>query len=148
MIWILFELFNAHVKIIGYLQVHFFIENVFMHTKVIRLLTGKVLDFPVLLWYSVGCQKNKEVAHMAKITVKELYYGEKYAVMREVVRAIEDNPLWEDVKDRNAIRELEIVRQTLIASERMKRKGDCIAEGELGGAVAIVLSGGKHEKHN
>ena len=85
---------------------------------------------------------------MAKITVKELYYGEKYAVMREVVRAIEDNPLWEDVKDRNAIRELEIVRQTLIASERMKRKGDCIAEGELGGAVAIVLSGGKHEKHN
>ena len=85
---------------------------------------------------------------MAKITLKELYYGDKYAVMREVAKTIEDNPLWEDAKDRDAIRELEIVRQTLITAEKMKQNGDCIAEEELGGAVAIVLSGGEHETHN
>lgn len=53
---------------------------------------------------------------MAKITVKELYYGVKYAVMRKVAKAIEGNPLWASARDRDAIRELEIVRQTLIAT--------------------------------
>ena len=85
---------------------------------------------------------------MAKITLKELYYGDKYAVIREVAKAIGDNPLWEDAQDRDAIRELEIVRQTLIATEKMKQNGDCVAEEELGGAVAIILSGGEYEKHN
>ena len=85
---------------------------------------------------------------MAKITVKELYYGVKYAVMRKVAKAIEGNPLWASARDRDAIRELEIVRQTLIATEKMKQNGDCIAEEELGGAVAIALLGGSNEKHN
>lgn len=85
---------------------------------------------------------------MAKITIKELYYGDKYAVMREVAKAIENNPLWASARDRDAIRELEIVRQTLIATEKMKQNGDCIAEKELGGAVAIALLGGNDEEHN
>ena len=85
---------------------------------------------------------------MAKITIKELYYGDRYAIMREVAKAIEGNPLWANARDRDAIRELEIVHQTLIATEKMKQNGDCIAEEELGGAVAIVLSGGEHETHN
>lgn len=84
---------------------------------------------------------------MAKITVKELYYGVKYAVMRKVAKAIEGNPLWANARDRDAIRELEIVRQTLIATEKMKQNGDCIAEEELGGAVAISFIGGSNEKH-
>ena len=33
--------------------------------------------------------------------------------------------------DPNTYRELEIVRQTLIAIEKMKKNGDCIAEEEL-----------------
>ena len=85
---------------------------------------------------------------MAKITVKELYYGDRYAVMREVAKAIEDNPLWGNAQDRDAIRELEIVRQTLIATEKMKQNGDCIAEEELGGTVAICFIRGSNEKHN
>ena len=32
----------------------------------------------------------------------------------------------------HTFRELEIVCQTLIAVEKMKKNGDCIAEGELG----------------
>ena len=85
---------------------------------------------------------------MAKITVKELYYGVKYAVMRKVAKAIEGNPLWASARDRDAIRELEIVRQTLIATEKMKQNGDCIAEDELVGTVAITLLGGSNGKHN
>ena len=85
---------------------------------------------------------------MAKITIKELYYGDRYAVMREVAKAIENNPLWASARDRDAIRELEIVRQTLIATEKMKQNGDCIAEEELGGAVAICFIGDGNEKHN
>ena len=38
----------------------------------------------------------------------------------------------EFVADPHTFRELEIVRQTLIAVEKMKKNGDCIAEGELG----------------
>ena len=52
------------------------------------------------------------------------------------------NPNWENAEDLDTIRELEIIRQTLIAAEKMKQNGDCIAEGELGGTVAITLLGG------
>ena len=36
--------------------------------------------------------KAKEVTHMAKITIKELYYGDKYAVISEVF-SIQDSPM-------------------------------------------------------
>ena len=70
---------------------------------------------------------------MAKITVEELFYGDKYGIMGEVVKQVfarQD----EFVADPHTFRELEIVRQTLIAVEKMKKNGDCIAEGELGDA--------------
>ena len=35
------------------------------------------LDFPHLLWYIV-CYQAKEVTRKAKITIEELYRGEKY----------------------------------------------------------------------
>ena len=69
---------------------------------------------------------------MAKITIEELFYGDKYSVMGEVVKQVfarQD----EFVADPHTFRELEIVRQTLIAVEKMKNNGDCIAEGELVG---------------
>ena len=85
---------------------------------------------------------------MARFTIKELYYGDKYCIMGEVVKAIMKNPNWENAEDLDTIRELEIIRQTLIAAEKMKQNGDCIADGELGGTVAITLSGGCNGKHN
>ena len=56
--------------------------------------------------------------------------------------------LLENAEDLDTIRELEIIRQTLIAAEKMKQNGDCIAEDELVGTVAITLSGGCNGKHN
>ena len=79
---------------------------------------------------------------MAKITIEELFYGNKYGVMDEVVKQVfarQD----EFVADPHTFRELEIVRQTLIAVEKKKNNGDCIAEGELGDAVTVSLYGGR-----
>ena len=77
---------------------------------------------------------------MAKITIKELYYGDKYAVMSEVFKTMFlASPNKAGVDEQTAL-ELEIVRQTLIAVEKMKKNGDCIAEGELGDAVTVSVS--------
>lgn len=85
---------------------------------------------------------------MAKFTIKELYYGDKYGIMGEVVKAIMQNPNWDNAEDLDTVRELEIIRQTLIAAKKMKQNGDCVSEDELGGTVAITLSGGCNGKHN
>ena len=83
---------------------------------------------------------------MAKITVEELYYGDKYAVMSEVFKKMYlVSPNKAGVDEQTAL-ELEIVRQTLIAVEKMKKNGDCIAEDELGDAVTVSLcEEGEHE---
>ena len=47
--------------------------------------------------------------------------------------------------DEQTALELEIVRQTLIAVEKMKKNGDCIAEGELGDTVTVSVCGGSDE---
>ena len=83
---------------------------------------------------------------MAKITIKDLYYGDKYGIMGEVVKQVfarQD----EFIADPHTFREFEIVRQTLIAVERMKKNGDCIAEGELGDAVTVSVRGGSDENN-
>ena len=85
---------------------------------------------------------------MAKFTIQELYYGDKYCIMDEVVKATMQNPNWEHSDDLDTVLELEIIHQTLIVAEKMKQNGDCIARGELGDTVAIALLGGKHGKHN
>ena len=81
---------------------------------------------------------------MAKITIEDLFYGDKYGVMGEVVKQVfaqQD----EIVADPHTFRELEIVRQTLIAVEKMKKNGDCIAEEELGDMVTFSMCGGSDE---
>ena len=76
---------------------------------------------------------------MAKITVEELFYSDKYAVMSEVFKTMFlSSPNKAGVDEQTAL-ELEIVRQTLIAVEKMKKNGDCIAEGELGHAVTVSV---------
>ena len=68
---------------------------------------------------------------MAKITIEELFYGGKYGVMSEVVKQVFARQE-KFVADPHTFRELETVRQTLIAVEKMKKNGDCIA-GESSG---------------
>ena len=83
---------------------------------------------------------------MAMITIEELFYGDKYGIMGEVVKQVfarQD----EFVADPHAFRELEIVRQTVIVVEKMKKNGDCIAEGELGDAVTFSMCGGSDENN-
>ena len=81
---------------------------------------------------------------MAKITIEELFYGDKYSVMGEVVKQIFARRD-EFIADPHTFRELEIVRQTLIAVEKMKKNGDCIAEKELGDTVTFSMCGGSDE---
>ncbi len=75
---------------------------------------------------------------MAKFTVEELYYGDKYYVMGGVVKEIFLYQK-EFAKDPDRFIELEVVRQTLIAVEKMKKNGDSIAEGELRDTVVTFL---------
>ena len=75
---------------------------------------------------------------MAKITIEELFYGDKYGIMGEVVKQVFARQQ-EFIESPHTFRELEIVRQTLIAAEKMKRNGDSIAEGELGDTVVTFL---------
>ena len=84
---------------------------------------------------------------MAKITIEELFYGDKYGVMGEVVKTMFlASPNKAGVDEQTAL-ELEIVRQTLIAVEKMKKNGDCIAEGELGDTVTVSVCGGSDENN-
>ena len=84
---------------------------------------------------------------MAKITIKELYYGDKYTVMSEVFKTMFlASPNKAGVDEQTAL-ELEIVRQTLIAVEKMKKNGDCIAEGGLGDTVTFSMCGGSDENN-
>lgn len=76
---------------------------------------------------------------MAKLTIEQLYYGDEYGVMGQVIKSLLQNPLYRVTIDPISYRELEIARQTLIAVEKMKKNGDCIAEGELGGAVTVSV---------
>ena len=84
---------------------------------------------------------------MAKITIEELYCGEIYDIMSAVaVKAMTLGVDERTEKGRTWI-EMELVRQTLIAVEKMKKNGDCIAEGELGDAVTVSVCGGSDENN-
>ena len=69
---------------------------------------------------------------MAKITIEELYRGEKYDIMSAVAARAMTLGIDERCEEGRTWIEMELVRQTLIAVEKMKKNGDCIAEGELG----------------
>lgn len=74
---------------------------------------------------------------MAKISINELYYGDKYNVMGEVLKRMllsSDRSIDEQTRF-----ELEIVRQTIVAIRKMKESGDSIVEEELGDEIAISI---------
>ena len=76
---------------------------------------------------------------MARITIEELYRGEKYDIMSAVAVKAMTLGIDERTEEGRTWIEMELVRQTLIAVEKMKRNGDCIAEGELGDAVTVSV---------
>ena len=74
---------------------------------------------------------------MAKITIEELYRGDKYDIMGAVTAKALRLGIDERTEDGRTWIEMELVRHTLITAEQMKKNGDCIAEGELGDAVTV-----------
>ena len=69
---------------------------------------------------------------MAKITIEELYRGDKYDIMSAVAAKALQLGIDERTEEGRTWIEMELVRQTLIAVEKMKKNGDCIAKEELG----------------
>ena len=69
---------------------------------------------------------------MAKITIEKLYRGEKYDIMSAVAVRAMTFGIDERTEEGRTWIEMELVRQTVIAIEQMKKNGDCIAEEELG----------------
>ena len=82
---------------------------------------------------------------MAKITIEELYRGEKYDIMSAVAVKAMTLGIDERTEEGRTWIEMELVRQTLIAVGKMKKNGDCIAEGELGDTVTVSICGGSDE---
>ena len=84
---------------------------------------------------------------MARITIEELYRGEKYDIMSAVTAKALMLSIDEQTEEGRTWIEMELVRQTVIAIEQMKKNGDCIAEGELGDAVTVSVCGGSDENN-
>ena len=63
---------------------------------------------------------------MAELTLQQLYLGDKYNIIGEVLKDFWSNGS-PDVEERTGL-EILIVKHTLIASENMKQNGDCIAD--------------------
>ena len=82
---------------------------------------------------------------MAKITIEELHRGEKYDIMSAVTAKALKRGIDERTEEGRTWIEMELVRQTVIAIEQMKKNGDCIAEEELGDAVTVSVCGGSDE---
>ena len=77
---------------------------------------------------------------MAKFTIEELYRGDKYNIMSAVAVKAMMLGIDERTEEGRTRIEMELICQTLIAAEKMKKNGDCIAEGELGDAVTVSIS--------
>ena len=82
---------------------------------------------------------------MAKFTIEELYCGDKYNIMSAVAVKAMTLGIDERTEEGQTWIEMELIRQTVIAIEQMKKNGDCIAEGELGDLVTVSICGGSDE---
>ena len=82
---------------------------------------------------------------MAKFTIEELYCGDKYNIMSAVAVKAMTLGIDERTEEGQTWIEMELIRQTVIAIEQMKKNGDCIAEGELGDTVTVSICGGSDE---
>ena len=74
---------------------------------------------------------------MAKMTIDELYRGDKYDIMGAVTAKALTFGVDEQTEDGRTWIEIELVRQTVIALLKLNRNGDCISDKEIGDAVAV-----------
>ena len=84
---------------------------------------------------------------MAKYTIEDLYYGDKYSILSAVGAKAFMSGIDPHTADGQTWLEIELIRQTLITAEKMKQNGDCIAEGELVDAVAVSLCKEAEHEH-
>lgn len=75
---------------------------------------------------------------MAIITLKELCYGERYGVISEVFKTVVNETQSGIPENFDSFRDLEYVRQTLIAVKKMQENGDYISEYELQHAPVVL----------
>jgi hypothetical protein len=74
---------------------------------------------------------------MPKITIEDLYRGEKYDIMSAVTAKALTLGVDERTEDGRRWIETELVRQTVIAMLKLNKNGDCISDKEIGDAVAV-----------
>ena len=84
---------------------------------------------------------------MAKITIEELYCGDKYSIMGAVTAKALTLGIDERTEDGRTWIEMELVRQTIVAMLKLNQNGDCISDKELGDAVAVSVCGGSDENN-
>jgi len=84
---------------------------------------------------------------MAKYTIEELYYGDKYSILSAVGAKAILSGVDPHTADGQTWLEMELIRQTLITAEKMKQNGDRIAEDELGDAVTVSLCEEAEHEH-
>ena len=95
-----------------------------------KLLVDKEQKFLVLIWTSapfcgtvVYC---KGGAEMARMTVEEVYRGEKYDVMSAATADYLNNGCPSEYDERTWL-EMLLVKHALIAAEKMKNEGDTVS---------------------
>ncbi len=76
---------------------------------------------------------------MAKLTIEELYRGDKYEIMSAVGAMAMKLDIDPQTDEGQTWIEMEYIRQTLIAAEKMKENGDCIDENELADTAAVSM---------
>ncbi len=74
---------------------------------------------------------------MAKLTIEELYREDKYGIMCAVGAMAMKLDIEPQTDEGQTWIEMEYIRQTLIAAEKMKENGDCIDENELSDMAAV-----------
>ena len=75
---------------------------------------------------------------MAKITIEELYRGEKYDIMSAVAVKAMTLGIDERTDEGRTWIEMELVRQTVIAMLKLNKDGDCISDKEISDVVAVI----------
>lgn len=74
----------------------------------------------------------KEVTRMAKYTLEEIMYSDKYgiesAVVAEVFKMVQQGMPAKEIKEKLNIL---YVKHTLLAAKKMHEEGDCISDNEI-----------------
>ena len=78
-------------------------------------------------WTRLLLMKIKEEAKVAAYTVEEIFNGNKYSVMSEVVKEILLSGPYESAEDEQTAIEMAYVKHTILVLREMKKNGDFIS---------------------